>query len=452
MKDLTEGNIYKAFLLFAIPLIISGFLSQAYTIIDTMIAGRILSSDALAAIGSTSALVDFLSAIFWGYGVGYSIYLARLFGAKDYKRLKKAIYVNYPLMMLVILLLSIIAIVLKNPIFDMLDIDYSIRDGASAYFTIYMLGFGFLLMNANGVYIMNALGSSSYPLFMSILSTVLHIAGNLFAVKVLNWGVGGIAASTVLSAAIVDLCYFIEIKKCLKIMGVDKCKIDFDLKPVKLALIYSVPAMLQQMLMYFATLMVSPLVNGIGSTASAAYVICMRIYSINSNVYQNSSKTVSNYIAQSMGAGKYGNIRRGIRAGFLQALVFVLPMLIFCVLNADWCCSIFLPANDRGAALETATVFVRFYMPFILFNMVNNLFHSFYRGVAAMNFLVVATLIGAASRIVATFIAVKFYAMNGVYIGWAISWIVECAFSILVYLSGAWKPKEVRSFEKAISC
>lgn len=445
MKDLTKGNIYKTFLFFAVPLILSGFLSQAYSIIDTMIAGRVLSSDGLAAIGATSAFIQFFSAIFWGYGTGFSIYAARLFGAKDYKKLKTAVYVNYSLTIAVIFVLSIIIIALRNPILDILDVDNAIKKEASVYFSIYMLGSAFILMTFNGVYIMNAFGSSSYPLFMSVLSTVLHIAGNLFAVKVLKLGIGGIAVSTVLSAVVVDICYFIRLKKCFKSMGADKYKIKFDLKPLVKSLRYSVPTTLQQMLMYLASVMVSPMVNGIGSTASAAYVICLKIYDINATVYQNSSKTLSNYTAQSIGAGKYENVKRGLRVGFLQAVAFCVPVLIISVLFARRFCAVFLPTGYEGEGLEMAVVFVRFFMPFILFNLINNLFHSFYRGVASMGLLVGATLIGSVSRVIATYFAAKMYGMNGVYLGWVISWIAECVFSVIVYFSGTWITKELKN-------
>lgn len=447
MKDLTKGNIYKTFLLFAFPLIISGFLSQAYSIIDTMIAGRILDYEGLAAIGSTSAFVQFFSSVFWGYGLGFSIYTARLFGARDFKKLKTAVYVNYTVMMAVILLLSTASVLAVNPLFRLLEVDPEIWEGSRVYFSIYMMGSVFLLMEYNGVYIMNSFGISSYPLFMSITATVLHIAGNLFAVKVLKLGVGGIASSTVISAAVVDLCYFIKIKKCFKEMGVKNYRIKFDVKWLKNSFIYSLPVMFQQSVTYFASFVISPMVNGIGGAASAAYVICLKMYEINASVFQNSSKTLSNYTAQSMGAKKYGNIKRGLYVGFLQGAVFVLPVLAVSVICAKWCCSVFLPANSTGESFEMALIFVRYYLPFVLFNMVTNLFHSFYRGIAAMGLLVTATVIGAVSRIAATYIAVKHMGMNGVYLGWAISWAVECIFSLTVYFTGSWKTKEIRQSE-----
>lgn len=444
MKDLTKGNIYKTFLLFAIPLIFSGFLSQAYSLVDTMIAGKVLNAEGLAATGATSAFQTFFSSFFWGYGNGFSIYLARLFGSKDYKKLKNAVYINYSIMFVVILLLSLAVVILKDPIFTLLDIDPQIRTDAGIYFTICMLGSAFILLNANGVYIMNAMGNSSFPLYMSILSTVINISGNLFSVLVLRMGVAGLAISTVISAIVTDIFYLLEIKRCFKKLGVNSHKVKFTLRPLKNGSIYSVPASLQQCLMYLSSLIISPMINGIGSTATAAYVICLKMYDINATVFQNSSKTVSTYIAQNIGAKQFGNIRRGLRVGFLQGAVFVLPILLLCVVFADKCCSLFISSQSSSETLNLAIVFVRYFMPFVLFNMVNNLFHSFYRGVAAMALLITSSLIGSVSRIVATYFLVRYYGMNGVYLGWVISWIVECVFSVFIYLTGLWKTKEIK--------
>ena len=94
MKDLTKGNIYKTFFVFGFPLVLSGMLSMAFNTVDTVIVGRFLGTKALAALGATSPLIMFVSALFWGYSVGCSIYMAKLFGAKEYQKLKSVFYSN----------------------------------------------------------------------------------------------------------------------------------------------------------------------------------------------------------------------------------------------------------------------------------------------------------------------------------------------------------------------
>ncbi len=442
MKDLTKGNIYKTFLLFAIPMVLSGFLSQAYSIIDTIMAGKLLDADSLAMIGCTSAFITFFCSVFWGYGIGFSIYIARLFGAKEYEKLKEAIYLNYGIMIVIVLALSVFFVLFKGQVLELLNVDPVIRDGAGRYFAIYMLGSIFVLLSYNGVYLMNAMGSGSFPLYMSMISTVIHIVGNFISVKYLNLGVLGIAISTVLSAFVVDLCYFAELRKCFKQLGVGDYKVSFSVKSLAPSTKYAIPVMMQQMIMYVSSFVISPMINGIGKSASAAYVICLKVYDINATIYQNSAKTLSNYEAQSIGAKKYENIKKGLRVGFLQGLLFSLPALVLSIVFADSFCLAFLPSGYSGEALNLSLTFVQFFLPFILFNLVNNLFHSFYRGVAAMKLLVVAATIGSVARMIATFLTVGKYGMNGAYFGWAFSWFAEFVFVLFVYYTNRWKREE----------
>ncbi len=449
MKDMTKGNIYKTFLLFAVPLILSGVLSQSYGIIDTVVVGKLLNSNCLAAIGATSPFIQFFLCIFWGYVFGFSIYIANLFGAREYKKLKTAVYVNFSVILVSIFVLSIISVIFKDFLFEFLAVDPEIRSDTSVYFIVYMLGGAFLIMNTFAVYTLSAFGITVYPLLMSVLMSVLHIFGNFFAVKVLKFGVGGIAASAVFSAAVADICYFTEIRKCFKKMGVGKYRIKFGTDTIKECVRFSVPTTVQQTIMYVSSLAVSPMVNNLGGSASAAYIICLKIFDFNASIYQNSAKTVSNYLAQSIGAGKYNNINRGLRAGFVQGVVLAVPFLTVTVIFAKELCMLFLSSeNSHSAEFDMAFIFVRYFIPFIFFNLICNLFHSFYRGVAAMQFLVISTSIGSISRIVATYFLLSTYGMNGVYIGWAISWIAECIFTLVVYCSGRWKSADIKNFER----
>lgn len=95
MKDLTSGNVYKTFFLFGLPMVLSGLLSQMYGIIDTSIAGKLIGETGLAATGVTSPLTTFLSSVYWGYGVGFSIYIAKLFGSGEYRKIRRAVALSF---------------------------------------------------------------------------------------------------------------------------------------------------------------------------------------------------------------------------------------------------------------------------------------------------------------------------------------------------------------------
>ena len=195
--------------------------------------------------------------------------------------------------------------------------------------------------------------------------------------------------------------------------------------------------MVQQSVMYVTSILVAPIVNSIGSSATAAYSIAMRIYNINAGVYQNSSKTLTNYTAQCVGAGKTGEIKKGIRVGLIQALIFLAPFLIVSVGFAEKFCRVFFPSGFEGQALDYCVTFAKFFLPFIVFNVINNLFHSFFRGIKAMGYLVAFTAIGSVSRIIATFVLAP-YGMVGVYWAWVFSWIFESV-ALTINIKGCFK-------------
>jgi len=449
MKDLTTGNIYKTFMIFAIPLVLSGLLSQCYNLIDTVIAGKFLGDAGLAAIGSTSPFISFSSAFFWGYASGASIYVASLFGARKYRDIKNAVYHNLITVTLASLLFGILAVICSDGILRFLQVDPLIYHDAKLYFNLYIIGFFFMLLSNNFLQLLNAFGISSFPFYMSIISAVLNVAGNIITITILHWGVAGVAFSTLFSALVVDICYLYKLRMCFKEMGVLHEKVHFDFDLVRKITVFSFPSSMQQFIMYVAGLAISPLVNGIGSHATAAYTVVQQIYSFIANLYQNSSKTLGNYTAQCVGAGKLTKLNKGVRTGFMQGVFFVAAPILLCTLLPEQVCSLFFPDNYKGEGLHYAILFARFYLPFILFNVINNLFHSFYRGTASMKLLVSLTATGAVARIVCSIIFVHFFGMQGVYIGWVLSWIAESVLALWTYFSGAWK-KDLPKYEVSL--
>ncbi len=433
-KDLTEGNIYKNFILYVIPLILAALLSQAYSTIDAVIAGKYVGDYALGAIGAASSFSTFLSTLFSGFSVGFSIYVARVFGEKDYGRLKTDI-VNVMLFILAgLLLLGVLCILLREPIFDFLRVDGAIRADAMLYFCITKAGFFIITGNAAFVQVLHALGVTGFSFYMSLLSALLNIAGNLVSVLVFEMGIAGIALSTVFSSALVMVFYIRKLTVCLRELPSEKRAFRFRFSSVRISLRYSLPVCLQQASMYFAGLVLSPITNGLGASATTGYALATRFSSICATIYQNSSKVVSNYTAQSIGAGKTKCIRKGFFVGLAQGVVLTLPVLLVCVIFARPISSLFFTAGYEGEAFAYAVRFATLYLPLILFNLINNLMHSFFRGMGALGTLILSTSFGSAVRILLTFFLVPFLHIDGIFLGWALSWIAETVLCFFIYL------------------
>lgn len=436
MHDLTTGNIYKKFILFGLPMVLSGLLSQAYGIVDTVIAGQFLGEAGLAAVGATAQVISLISAFFYGFYSGFSIYIARLFGSKDYEKLKSDTCNVFLALALFAAGFCAVVILFSGEILDMIRVDPAVRKEAQTYFCIYTMGLFIIVFDNGFSKYLNALGISSFPFYMSVIAGVLNIAGNILSVTVLGLGVAGIALSSVFAALVVDILYLFKINRCFKEMGLQKQKLRFSIQPFRTVVKFSLPNSLQQISMYIAAAVMAPIVNGIGSDATAGYTVVMRIYNINASVYQCSSITLSSYAAQCVGSEKYGRIKKGLFVGMLQGVLFTLPFILACSVWAQPINAVFFPAGFTGNALAYAVRFSRLYLPFILFNFINNLFHSFFRGIGAMRLLLVSTVLGSVARIVAGVLLGNMYGMEGIYLGWVLSWVAEALFMLLVYV---WK-------------
>lgn len=443
MKILTRGNIYKNFFCFAFPIVLSGLLSEGYSTINTVIAGYYIGETGLAAIGATAPLISFLSSIFWGFGNGTGVYIARLFGAGEYGKIRRVINTHHLAVAAFVLAIAIPSILFTDPILRLLRVDEAVMQDAATYFRIMMAGFVVIRLSANCGYPLHALGIGGFTFYMSLVTAILTVGGNILSVAVFDMGVAGIALSTIFAAAVTFVCYLFRFRRVYREMGLPRGE-RLSIRDQKDALPYALPVTFQQMMMYFATLALSPIVNGIGGAATAAYTVVIRVYDINASVYQNSARAVGSYTAQCMGEGRADKIKRGIFAGLVQGVLFLLPFVGVMLMFPDQTLSLFFKENASPEAISYAWAFIRIYLPFVFFNLINNLFHNLYRGVKKMSFLIASTTTASLVRILIGLVLAPMYGMHGFYIAWVASWIYEALLSFVIYITGIWKPHELR--------
>lgn len=441
MKNLTEGNIRKNFFIFALPLVLSGVLSQAYSVIDTVIAGKFLGDTGLAAIGATSALITVVSSLGWGYGTGSGVYIARLFGAKDYEKIRNAVMTVFVVYTIAFFAICTPLVVFYKPVFAFLNINDKIVSETYNYYSIYLGGLFFIVMNHFGLNIMNAFGESSYPLFMSMVSAVINISGNIITVKYLNMGAAGLALSSVLAGAVVDIFYVFKISACFKKLGVSG-KIKIEKEHIIASAPYNVPNSAQQVIMYLSSFLISPLVNSLGKAATAGYTVVLKVYDVDTAMFYSASKTIANYTAQCVGAGKgEKEIKKGLRVGVIQNIVFTMPAVALCMIFPREICGIFFKSGADPTAVEYAVTFAKYFVPFAFFLLICNSYHALYRGVKAMKYLFLCTFFSTLVRVVATVILMPQFEMNGIYAGWVVSWVAEAILVFVIYKRGKWIEK-----------
>ncbi len=441
MKDLTKGNIYKTFILFAIPCVLSGILGQSYGIIHTIMAGKLLGDASLAAVGSIAPMDTFINSIFWGYGTGIGIYAGFLFGANRLRHMKRIITSNFIFSTTILTIVCVLLIIFRYPIYRYLQIDPAIIDECNKYFVIVVLSKVFTLYNVNFVYVFNAIGDSTFPFIISLLSTGLNIAGIILAIVYFNMGTAGLAVSGLFTAVLFSILYTIRLLAYFKKMGLKGVKTPFSFRAIKETSEYSLFTMLQQSVMYFASFLLSPLVNGIGSAASASLTVATRVYDINAAIYQNSTKTVGSYTAQCRGAKKFDLLQKGLLVGFFQSSLFVLPVLLTTIFASDWVMSIFYASDASPESVNYTMTFLKYCMPFLFCNIIANLFHHFLRGIGHMKALLITTLAGSVGRLIVSWILVPTLGLYGYFAAWVAAWVFDGAAGLIIYLKGNWKKR-----------
>ncbi len=448
MKNLIQGNIFKNLILFAIPLMLSGLLSQSFGTINTMIIGKLLGEAGIAESGSTGTFVQATSSIIWGLGMGTSLHIASLFGSGQFQKMANAVKVNLILITALAFAISAGSVIFHKEIFAFLKIKEDIYHDSLVYFCVYMSGYCLFSINWTVVYMFSAWGNTSYPVKISLLTNVLNVIGNILFIAVFKTGIIGSALSCVIANAISAVLYLLKIHSEFKSAGVVSEKIYFNLREIKESLKLGIPCMFQQLSMYISSAGIQPMINNLGTAAIAGYSVCMRVYDINSCIFHNSSKGVSNFCAQSIGAGKVSLTKKGLRTGLLQAFMFALPAMLVCFLLPKQIVSLFY--NDTtGESASYVIQYILVCVPFIVFPIVNNLFHNFFRGVMMAHIALITSISYSIVRIVATYILAPEYKMNGVFAALIIAWIFETLISIIIYVSNKWKTKAYLSMEEA---
>lgn len=332
-KDLTEGPPWKRIIEFAIPMLIGNVAQQLYNTADSIIVGKYIGDNALAAVGSASPILNLLLVLFVGIAVGASIMVSQYFGAKDREKLSHTVGICLSLTAIASIIIMIIGPIVARPLLLLLNTPESIIDWCTDYLTIFFLGIaGFAYFNILAG-VLRGLGDSISALVFLLISTALNVGLDILFVAKFNMGVSGVAFATIIAQS------FSAILSIIKLMKT-KSSFDLNLKMLKLNKEYSykilklgLPSGLTQAIFSLAMIIVQSLTNSFGEMVIAANVIIMRVdgFAMMPNFSFGSAMTT--YAGQNIGAKKIDRVERGTKEGTMIAVgistVITILLLIF---------------------------------------------------------------------------------------------------------------------------
>lgn len=439
--DLTAGSPGKGLLWFALPLILGNLFQQFYNMVDTIIVGKYVGEEALAAVGASYALTTVFVMIAIGGGTGASVVISQYLGARENENMKTAIHTALLAFLGTSIVLGLLGIVANQWILLALKTPENILGDAVLYLRIYFLGLPFLFMYNILAAIFNALGDSKTSLYFLIFSSVLNIFLDLFTVKVLHWGVAGVAIATVTAQGIAMVLSLVVLMKRLKTYEGEAEK--FSLPILKKMVKVAIPSIIQQSIVSVGMLLVQSVVNGFGSAVLAGYTAGMRLESICIVPMISMGNAVSTFTAQNMGAGQVERVRRGYRISYGIVAVFAVIICAVLLLGREPLIHMFLEEDAGGAAFETGVSYLSFIAYFFVFIGLKASTDGVLRGAGDVVVFTAANLVNLGIRVSFAFLMAPVIGVQAVWMAVPIGWAVNYLISGVRYLTGQWSRKKL---------
>ena len=314
--DLTTGSPFWSLLKFAIPVILGNLFQLFYTLADSVIVGKTLGAESLAAVGSTSIIIYFVFCFINGFTGGFGICLGQRCGAKDEQGMRKSIAVSTLLSIAFTVVLTLVCCLLSRQILVWMQIPDDIAEEANAYMFVVLLGTGatvFYNMISN---MLRALGDSKTPLYFLILSSFLNIVLDLFLIVVVKLGTAGAAYATIIAQGVSALLCFIYMFRKFDILKTSREDYYLDGYGVFNMLSIGIPMALNYSITAIGTMILQGAVNIFGSSVVAAFTAASKVENLSTQTMPTLGTAIATYCGQNLGAGKYKRIYEGMRKGF----------------------------------------------------------------------------------------------------------------------------------------
>ncbi len=433
-QDLTTGPIASNLLRFALPLMVGNLLQQLYNVCDTWVVGRFLGPEALAAVGSSYALMVFLTSIFLGLCMGSGAAFAIQYGRRDDERLKSSMFISFVLIALVTLVLNGAVFAGLDGIIRLLQVSGNVAPLMHDYLWIIFWGMSATFLYNYFANLLRAVGDSVTPLAFLGVSAILNVVLDLVFVLVFAWGIQGAAIATVLAQFVAGLGIMVYTLVRFPQLRLARRHLRWQKQIAADIAGLSFLTCLQQSVMNFGILMVQGLVNSFGTVIMAAFAAAVKIDSFAYMPVQDFGNAFATYVAQNHGAGKGERIEQGIKSAAATVFVFCLFISLGVCLFARPLMEIFVSPQE-GAIIAAGVHYLRIEASCYLGIGVLFLLYGFYRAINRPAMSVVLTVISLGTRVVLAYglSAIAAIGVTGIWIAVPIGWVLADLVGLLYY-------------------
>lgn len=374
---MTDGVIWKQLVMFAVPLLIGNLFQQLYNTVDSIIVGNFVSTQALAAVGSTGPVINMLVGFFSGLATGAGVIISQYFGAKKGELLHKAVHTTFLMTVFLGILFTFIGVAMTPAMLRFMSTPDDVMGSSTTYLRIYFGGVIGLMLYNMGAGVLRAVGDSTRPLYFLILSSVLNVGLDLVFVILFKMGIAGVALATIVAQ-------FISAGLILRVLA--KAEDDYQLKfkdlkmdwvILKKIIRVGLPAGLQMAITSFSNVFVQSYINAFGSSCMAGWASCSKIDQFILLPMQSLSLSATTFVGQNLGAGKLNRAKKGTYTSLGLSMAITILLSILLVIFSKQFLLLF---TQDDSVIYYGDIFIHILCPFYVLCCANQIFAGSLRG------------------------------------------------------------------------
>ncbi len=445
MRDLSQGPVARQIFVFALPMLLGNVFQQMYNIVDTIIIGKYIGTEALAAAGASFPVIFVLVSLVIGITTGTTIIISQYYGAKNFEGVRRAIDTAFVFLFFASILLTVLGLVFIEDVWRLIGLPAHLIPDATRYFSVYAAGlvlmFGYNAVSA----VLRGLGDSKTPLYFLIISTILNIGFDLLFVLVFGWGIGGVAFATVLAQGIAFGLSVIYLNRTHKLIRVAVKGLIFDWDIFRKSLRIGIPTGMQHTFVSLGMLALVSIVNRFGTDTIAAYTIAWRIDSFAAMPAMNFGLALTTFVGQNLGANRPERVKQGLRATLIMSTAVSLTVTIVAWVFGRHLMGVF---TGNEAVIDIGYNYLIIVSSFYVIFAAMFVTQSVMRGAGDTLVPMFITLIALwLLRIPASHFLSLHYGETGIWWGIPVAWTFGFIAAYIYYRTGRWKRKAVVKYD-----
>ena len=437
-KDLTVGKPEKVLWAFCLPLFGSIIFQQLYNIADSLVAGKFIGENALAAVGNSYEITLIFIAFAFGCNIGCSVVVSRYFGAKLYADMKTAVHTTLIFSGAVCVVLMALGLIFQRPLLQLIKTPEDVLADSSLYLDIYIWGLPFVFFYNISEGIFSAMGDSKTPFIFLACSSLSNIAMDILFVTAFKMGVAGVAWATFLCQGVSCVLAVLFVLRRLRGVETDEKSALFSFPLFCRIAAIAVPSILQQSFISVGNIVIQGVINSFGSGVMAGYSASVKLNNLVITSLTTLGNGISNFTAQNIGASKMERVRSGFKAGLKLVWMLCLPIVALYLLGGRMLVNIFMNEPSE-VAMASGVQFLRIVSPFYFVVSCKLVSDGVLRGAGLMKEFMVATFTDLILRVGLAIALSKALGAVGVWCAWPIGWSIAMVMSVRFYRRGPWE-------------